>query len=98
MNAAGETAHRAFQTNWRWRTPAERATLLLEAADVLGEHADELALLESGENGTPVAERHQPPDRRSSAPSMPQIADLTAARIRRRRVLGGLMHEDQRAA
>jgi hypothetical protein len=46
VNAAVEAAHRAFQTNWRWRTPAERAALLLQAADVLAEHADELALLE----------------------------------------------------
>ena len=56
MNAAVEAAHRAFQTDWRWRTPAERAALLLEAADVLDEHADELALLESRENGKPVAD------------------------------------------
>ena len=54
VNAAVEAAHRAFQTDWRWRPPAERAALLLEAADVLAEHADELALLESRENGKPV--------------------------------------------
>jgi acyl-CoA reductase-like NAD-dependent aldehyde dehydrogenase len=40
----------------RWHPPAERAALLLEAADVLAEHADELALLESRENGKPVAD------------------------------------------
>ena len=56
VNAAVEAAHRAFQTDWRWRTPAERAALLLKAADILAEHADELALLESRENGKPVAD------------------------------------------
>lgn len=56
VNAAVEAAHRAFQADWRWRTPAERATLLLKAADVLAGHADELALLESRENGKPVAD------------------------------------------
>jgi hypothetical protein len=39
VNAAVEAAHRAFQTDWRWRTPAERAALLLEVAgEVLQEH------------------------------------------------------------
>jgi hypothetical protein len=56
VNAAVEAAHRAFQTDWRWRPPAERAALLLKAADILAEHADELALLESRENGKPVAD------------------------------------------
>jgi acyl-CoA reductase-like NAD-dependent aldehyde dehydrogenase len=56
VNAAVEAAHRAFQTDWRWRAPAERAAFLLKAADVLAEHADELALLESRENGKPVAD------------------------------------------
>ncbi len=46
----------AFQIDWRWRPPAERAALLLEAADVLAEHADELPLLESRENERPVAD------------------------------------------
>jgi acyl-CoA reductase-like NAD-dependent aldehyde dehydrogenase len=67
VNAAVQAARRAFQTDWRWRTPAERAALLLQAADVLDEHADELALLESRERkpGRRCApERHQLPDRR----------------------------------
>jgi hypothetical protein len=37
LNAAVEAAHRAFRADWRWRTPAERAALLLKAADVLAE-------------------------------------------------------------
>ena len=54
VNAAVEAAHRAFEQDWRWRTAAERAALLLQGADVLEAHADELALLESRENGKPA--------------------------------------------
>jgi acyl-CoA reductase-like NAD-dependent aldehyde dehydrogenase len=54
VNAAVEAAHRAFEHGWRWRTPAERAAFLLRGADVLEAHADELALLESSENGKPL--------------------------------------------
>lgn len=55
-DAAVRAAHRAFQEDWRWRTPAERAALLLRAADVLEAHADELAALVSQENGKPVSD------------------------------------------
>ena len=54
VNAAVEAAHRAFEGDWRWRTSAERGALLLQCADLLEAHADELALLESRENGKPV--------------------------------------------
>jgi acyl-CoA reductase-like NAD-dependent aldehyde dehydrogenase len=54
VNAAVEAAHRAFEKDWRWRTLAERAAFLLQGADVLEAHADELALLLSRENGKPV--------------------------------------------
>ena len=54
--AAVQAAHRAFQDDWRWRTPAERAALLLRGADVLEAHADELAELVCLENGKPVAD------------------------------------------
>src|SRR5580704_16169582 len=33
VDAAVEAAHRAFETDWRWRTWAERATLLLRGAE-----------------------------------------------------------------
>ena len=55
-DAAVQAAHRAFQEDWRWRTPAERAALLLRGADVLEAHADELAALVSQENGKPVSD------------------------------------------
>jgi acyl-CoA reductase-like NAD-dependent aldehyde dehydrogenase len=35
VDAAVEAAHRAVETDWRWCTWAERATLLLRGADVL---------------------------------------------------------------
>jgi acyl-CoA reductase-like NAD-dependent aldehyde dehydrogenase len=56
VDAAVHAAHRAFQDDWRWRTPAERAGLLLRGADVLEAHADELAELVSLEPGKPVAD------------------------------------------
>ena len=59
LDAAVEAAHRAFETDWRWRPWAERAALLLRGADVIEEHADELALLESRENGKPVQDARQ---------------------------------------
>ena len=59
LNAAVEAAHSAFETDWRWRTPADRAALLLKSADVLEAHADELALLLSSENGKPVLDARQ---------------------------------------
>jgi acyl-CoA reductase-like NAD-dependent aldehyde dehydrogenase len=59
VDAAVEAAHRAFEADWRWRTPAERAALLLRAADVLEAHADELALLLSRENGKPLPDARQ---------------------------------------
>ena len=46
VDAAVEAAHRAFTTDWRWRSADERARLLLACADVLEEHADELAEIE----------------------------------------------------
>ncbi len=56
VTADVEAAHRAFQTDWRWRTATERPQLLLQGADVLEAHASELALLESRENSKPVAD------------------------------------------
>lgn len=55
-DAAVRAAHRAFERDWRWRTPQERAAFLLRGADVLEAHADELAELDSRENGKPVAD------------------------------------------
>lgn len=56
MHAAVAAAHRAFVTDWRWRNRTERAQLLLACADVLEDHATELADLLSLENGKPVSD------------------------------------------
>ncbi|MGW7525977.1 aldehyde dehydrogenase family protein [Streptomyces sp. NPDC054783] len=56
VDAAVRAAHRAFTQDWRWRTPSERAELLVRGAEVLAAHVDELAELESRENGKPVAD------------------------------------------
>ena len=56
VDGAVRAAHAAFENDWRWRTASERAKYLLQCADLLEDHADELAELESFENGKPVAE------------------------------------------
>ena len=56
MHAAIAAAHRAFMTDWRWRNRTERGQLLLACADVLEDHATELAELLSLEHGKPVTD------------------------------------------
>jgi acyl-CoA reductase-like NAD-dependent aldehyde dehydrogenase len=56
IDAAVRAAHRCSTQDWRRRAPAERAALLLRCADVLEAHADEIAALESLENGKPVGD------------------------------------------
>lgn len=53
--AAAATAHKAF-LSWRLAPPAQRAMLMRKAADVLRQHAKELALLDALNTGNPVAE------------------------------------------
>jgi acyl-CoA reductase-like NAD-dependent aldehyde dehydrogenase len=54
VDAAVEAAHHAFEQDWRWRPRAERARMLLDCADVLESHADQMAELVSRENGKPI--------------------------------------------
>jgi 1-pyrroline dehydrogenase len=54
VDRAVEAAEKAWPT-WRESTPAERAELLLKLADVIDEHTDELAELESQNVGKPLA-------------------------------------------
>jgi acyl-CoA reductase-like NAD-dependent aldehyde dehydrogenase len=54
VDAAVRAARRAFDSDWRHRTARERGRLLLRAADVLREHADELAILETRDVGKPL--------------------------------------------
>ena len=59
VDAAVKAAHAAYQNDWRWRPARERGRLLLDCARLLRAHADELALLESRENGKPVTQARQ---------------------------------------
>jgi betaine-aldehyde dehydrogenase len=52
VNLAVEAARRAFET-WGKTTPAERAKVLLALADVIEEHGEEIADLESADAGKP---------------------------------------------
>lgn len=52
--AAIEAAHEAFQS-WRRVSGTERAEMLKQAAEILREHAAELAMLDSLDTGNPVA-------------------------------------------
>ncbi|KAJ5718559.1 hypothetical protein N7488_004205 [Penicillium malachiteum] len=47
------SAHKAFETDWRWRSPAERSTLLFACAAALESHKEELAILLCHETGKP---------------------------------------------
>jgi 1-pyrroline dehydrogenase len=53
VDRAVEAASRAFE-GWFGTTPAERAEMLYRLADVLQEHAEELARLESRDVGKPI--------------------------------------------
>lgn len=53
-----EAAQIAYQ-DWRWRSPTERGTLLLKAADELERHQEELAELLCLENGKPYQDALQ---------------------------------------
>jgi phenylacetaldehyde dehydrogenase len=55
IDLAVRAARRAFEEGpWSSMTPGERARLLLRLADALEANADELAVLESRDNGMPV--------------------------------------------
>jgi betaine-aldehyde dehydrogenase len=55
VDAAVQAAQSAFQ-GWRLTPPAQRAATLRKAANVMREHAAELALLDALNTGNPVAE------------------------------------------
>jgi len=59
VDAAVRAANIAYETDWRWRTPQERSRYLLACADLLDLHADEIAALESLENGKPISQARQ---------------------------------------
>jgi len=47
-------AHRAFESDWRWRTGRERGAILQAAAQLMRVHRDELGRLETLETGKPL--------------------------------------------
>ncbi|MFB6980750.1 aldehyde dehydrogenase family protein [Streptomyces scopuliridis] len=56
VDRAVTAARRAFEdTAWRRMSPMDRGMLLHRIADLIESHADELALLESRDNGKPVS-------------------------------------------
>src|SRR6202020_1307184 len=56
INRAVRAARRAFEEGpWGRMTPSERGRIIWRIGDLILEHADELAQLESLDNGKPVA-------------------------------------------
>ncbi len=55
VDEAVAAASRAFAT-WRHTNPLERARCVLALADLIAEHAEELAMLDVTENGSPIRE------------------------------------------
>src|SRR5260370_15426445 len=55
IDRAVTAARRAFEGRWRRTTPSERGRLLWKLGDLVEQHADEFAQLESLDNGKPVA-------------------------------------------
>jgi acyl-CoA reductase-like NAD-dependent aldehyde dehydrogenase len=51
IDAAVRRARRAYDEDWRWQTPRARGKMLLKAARLIQEHAEELAALETREVG-----------------------------------------------
>lgn len=56
VDAAVRSAHRAFHGTWRHLSASARGRALLAVADLLEEKADELAQIETVDNGKPMTE------------------------------------------
>ena len=56
IDAAVRDADTAFREHWRDANPSVRGRILLRLADLIEEHADELAQLETLDNGKPLFE------------------------------------------
>jgi acyl-CoA reductase-like NAD-dependent aldehyde dehydrogenase len=55
IDRAVKAAQRALEGEWSRISPSDRALLLLRLADLIGENADEIAQLESLDNGKPLS-------------------------------------------
>ncbi len=56
VDAAVRSARRVFDEEWRHRSPLARGRALMALADLIEANAEELAILESLDNGKPLAE------------------------------------------
>ena len=56
VDEAVKSARAAYEGKWSLMNPHERARLLFKIADLLDKYADEIALLESLDNGKPLAQ------------------------------------------
>jgi acyl-CoA reductase-like NAD-dependent aldehyde dehydrogenase len=56
VDEAVKSARAAYEGKWSLMNPHERGRLLLKIADLLDKYADEIALLESLDNGKPLAQ------------------------------------------
>nr|WP_315033070.1 aldehyde dehydrogenase family protein [uncultured Chryseobacterium sp.] len=56
IDAAVNAANAAYESGWRYTTPEERSRYMLKAADVLEEHLNEIAAIETQENGKPISQ------------------------------------------
>src|SRR5687768_13055685 len=54
VDAAVRAAHGAFENDWRERPSQERGRLLVEAGALIRKHSNDIARLESRENGKPL--------------------------------------------
>ena len=83
VNLAVKAARAAFDAKapWRRMSAAERGRLLNRLADLIEKHADELAKLESLDNGKPYRRRES---RRPAAYRSPATATMRAGPIRSR--------------
>lgn len=59
VDAAVLRPDHVFRTEWRWVEPRKRARLIMECAQLLRTHADEIARIESEENGKPYTQARQ---------------------------------------
>src|SRR5262249_23652008 len=55
VDRAARLAEECYRSDWRRRTPRDRAAVLFRVASLIREHADELALMESRNVGKPLA-------------------------------------------
>ena len=64
IDLAVKAARKAFEGPWRKMTPSERGKLIWKLGDLIEQHLEEFAYLESLDNGKPLTSR---PRRRRSA-------------------------------